>query len=199
MDGYSRLIAWLKVFLPLMALGLLSTLFLLSRDRAPVAAIPFADADIASRLRDQQLSGALYAGTTAGGGRISVSAGEVLTAGGKPGENRAKDFYAQFDSQSGTRITVKSQEGTFSLQAGTADLERDVVVTTSAGYRLLSEFLTLSLDGIDVESPGPVSGSGPFGRLEAGAMHLSEPDGPGHVQLNFTNGVNLIYEPENER
>ena len=44
MDRYSRMIAFLKVLLPLMALALLSTLFLLSQNTEPMASIPFAEA-----------------------------------------------------------------------------------------------------------------------------------------------------------
>ena len=39
---YSRMIAWLKILLPLAALVLLSTLFLFARPRNPIATLPFA-------------------------------------------------------------------------------------------------------------------------------------------------------------
>ena len=54
MDRYSRMIVWLKVLLPLMALALLSTLFLLSRNVDPLASIPFAQAEIDERLKEKK-------------------------------------------------------------------------------------------------------------------------------------------------
>ena len=45
MDRYSRMVAIFKVLLPLAALAILSTLFLLSRTIDPTTTIPFADQD----------------------------------------------------------------------------------------------------------------------------------------------------------
>ena len=41
----SRVVAWLRVLLPLAALAILSTLFLLPKSHDPDAAIPYADVD----------------------------------------------------------------------------------------------------------------------------------------------------------
>ena len=49
---HSRLVAILKVALPLIALALLSTLFLFSRKIDPEDAIPYATVDVEDRLRD---------------------------------------------------------------------------------------------------------------------------------------------------
>jgi lipopolysaccharide export system protein LptC len=56
LDRYSRTIAFLKVLLPLTALAILATLFLLSRSEDTVATIPFAEDDVSSRTRDQQVT-----------------------------------------------------------------------------------------------------------------------------------------------
>ncbi len=45
-DRYSRMVALLKVSLPLIALGILSTLFLVSRAVDPPMTIPFADSEV---------------------------------------------------------------------------------------------------------------------------------------------------------
>ena len=56
-DRHSRVVSWLKVLFPLIALALLSTLFLLSRAIEPQAVIPFADNEVQERLRDQHITG----------------------------------------------------------------------------------------------------------------------------------------------
>ena len=66
-DRYTRLISWLKVLFPLAALGLLSTLFLLSRAIDPGQAIPFAEKEVQDRLRDQQITGPFFTGATSEG------------------------------------------------------------------------------------------------------------------------------------
>ncbi|MEO0504251.1 MAG: hypothetical protein AAFZ14_13070, partial [Pseudomonadota bacterium] len=70
MDRYSRFVAWLKVLLPLAALALLSTLFLLSRNTDPIAAVPFADDELLDRVRDEQITGPFFSGTTTDGDRV---------------------------------------------------------------------------------------------------------------------------------
>ena len=199
MDGYSRLIAWLKVVLPLMALGLLSTLFLLSRETAPDATIPFAQTEIEERLRDQQVTGSFFSGTTEDGDQIVMTAERLRTADGQLGENEALNLTAQIDTTSATRINIRADLGRLSVQAGETVLEGNVRMRTSTGFTLNSALLTASLDHLDVKSPGPVDATSPFGTLEAGGMELNEPEGTESPHLFFTNGVKLVYEPKEDR
>ncbi len=55
-NTYSRVVAWLKVLLPVIALVLLSTMFLISRTIDPSRAIPFANVDVEGMVRDQRIS-----------------------------------------------------------------------------------------------------------------------------------------------
>ena len=199
MDGYSRLIAWLRVLLPLMALALLSTMFLLSRKTEPVAAIPFAEADIRNRLLNQQVTGSVFSGVTSSGTQVSLSAAKILTNGGTIGENQAEDISAQFDLVGGARINVWSNKGTVSMVDGSAVLFGDVRITTSDGIVVTSERLEAATGQLDVRSPGPITAQGPFGTLTAGAMALNEPQGQENPHLIFTNGVRLVYEPRDVR
>ena len=194
MDRYSRLVAWLKVLLPLTALGLLSTLFLLSRNIDPMAAIPFAETEIAERLKGQQITAPFFSGTTSAGDRVTVSAGKMATRSGS--NNEASDLSAQIDLASGTRVVLFSDTGAFDMLGGETMLSGDVVITTSTGYKLTSDALRTNFDTLSVESPGPVMGSGPFGTLNAGRMQLQRVEGNENAQLIFTNGVKLIYDPK---
>ena len=199
MDGYSRLIAWLRVLFPLMALALLSTLFLLSRNTEQVAAIPFAEADIRDRLQNQQRTAPVFSGTTSSGTLVSMSAAKLLTEGGTIGENEVEGISAQFDLVGGNRITVASNRGTVSVGKGFATLIGDVKVTTSSGIQVTTELLEAATTQLDVRSPGPVVAKGPFGTLDAGAMVITEPEGLENPHLIFTNGVRLVYLPRDAR
>ena len=81
MDRYSRTVAYLKVLLPLTALALLSTLFLISRGIDTEAVIPFAQKDIEERMRGQQLTAPFFSGTTSGGDEIMVTASTARPGG----------------------------------------------------------------------------------------------------------------------
>ena len=198
MDGYSRLIAWLRVLLPLMALGLLSTLFLISRNTEPGKAIPFAASDVRDRLESQQITSPFYSGTTSSGARISLSASKILTE-GVAGENDAEDISAHIDLVGGTRVILQSDRGTISMQKGEATLTGDVRMKTSTGYVMTSARIEAATEGYDIRSPGPVAGEGPLGTLDAGAMVIIRPEGQDNPHLIFTNGVRLVYQPQDVR
>lgn len=195
MDRYSRMVAWLKVLLPLMALGLLSTLFLLSRNIDPMAAIPFADSEIQDRLRDQQVTGPFFSGSTARGDQISFSAGKMGTAINGNGTT-AEDISAQIDLASGSRIVFFADVGVINLAQDQSVLSGNVLITTSSGYKINSDKLVAAMSALNIESPKDVSAKGPIGTLAAGAMRLNAPENDGNAQLVFTNGVKLIYDPQ---
>lgn len=196
MDGYSRFVAWLKVLLPITALLLLSTLFLLSRSIDPTAAIPFADTEIDERLRGQQITAPVFSGTSNAGDLVSVSASTMATRSGL--NNEAHDFTAQIDLSSGARVILNADRGQFDIAANNSSLEGNVVITTSSGYTLNTDALLAEFDTLLVQSPGAVTGDGPVGNLQAGGMRLQRESGGENAHLIFTNGVKLIYTPENK-
>ena len=194
MDGYSRLVAWLKVLLPLTALGLLATLFLLARNVDPTAAIPLADTEIQARLEGQQITAPIFAGTSESGDRISVSAGTMAMRDSE--RNNATDLAAHIDLTSGTRVVLFSDRGAFDMSGGASSLEGNVVITTSTGYKLNSDTLLTDFDQMTLESPGPVTGTGLSGTLDAGRMRFEKSRDGENAHLIFTNGVKLVYRPE---
>lgn len=194
MDRYSRLVAWLKVLLPLTALGLLSTLFLLSRNIDPAASIPFAEAEIQERLREEQITGPFFSGTTDGGDMVSISAGTMRMGEGQ--NNRADDLSAQIDLESGARVVMSSEGGSFGMLNGISTLTGNVVITTSTGYKIATDTLTANFDTLYIEAPGAIMGNSPIGTLNAGKMKLERPMGSDNAHLVFTNGVKLLYTPE---
>lgn len=195
MDSYSRLVAWLKVLLPLMALALLSTLFLLSRNISGTAAIPFAEKEIQERMRDQQVTGPIFSGATSSGDLITFTA-DTVRRGTDAGVTEAENVDAQLDLASGTRVRFVADMGQLNMAAGTSALTGNVRITTSTGYDIASDRLTSSLRQLDVTSPDKVEGKGPIGQITAGSLHISATGNDGPAQMIFTNGVRLVYAPQ---
>ncbi|MFD2738337.1 LPS export ABC transporter periplasmic protein LptC [Sulfitobacter aestuarii] len=194
-DRYSRMVSWLKVLFPLIALALLSTLFLLSRAIEPGDVIPFAEKEIQERLRDQQITGPFFSGVTADGDQIAFSAEKLITPSGETGANRAQRVHAELDLSQGTAITLQAREANVALSRDEAELSGDVIFTSSTGYRISTDRLISELTALNVQSPGPVEGIGPAGTITAGSMSLTAPQKGGAVQLIFKDGVKLVYEP----
>ena len=194
-DGYTRLVSLLKVAFPLAALALLSTVFLLSRSIDPTAAIPFAAEDIRDRLRDQQITGPFFSGATTNGDQLSFYADRLAAPDGEIGPNRAEGVKARIETSDGARLTLQSGIAEFDVAGDRASLQGDVVLTSSQGYRLLSDELVSDISTLFVESPGPITGTTPAGSIEAGSMQVRRDEDDRTTQLVFTNRVKLVYTP----
>ena len=197
-DRYSRMVGWLKVLLPLLALAILSTLFLLSRAIDPEAVIPFADKEIQDRLRDQQVTGPIYQAVTADGDELAFIAEKLTTPQGETGANEAEDVQVTMNLAAGSTVVLTAARGRFDIAANRTDLTGDVLITTTTGYQITSEMLRTEMSTLNVDSPGPVQANGPIGTLDAGAMQLDAGQAGNPAQLVFTNGVKLVYEPKRD-
>lgn len=196
MDSYSRVVSWLKILLPLAALALLSTLFLLSRVIDPTSSIPFANTEIQERLRNQQITGPFFSGSSADGDEISFSAERLTTLPDEPGRNQAEKITARLESRSGAKISLQSEIAEVDMPADQTRFTGNVIVTTSQGYEVHTEELLARMSRLDVRSPGRISATGPIGDLDAGQMELIKTAPEAAPQLVFTNGVKLLYQPK---
>jgi lipopolysaccharide export system protein LptC len=195
MDHYSRMIALLKVLLPLMALALLSTLFLLSRNIDPMASIPFAEAEVKERIRDQQITGPFFSSSTEQGDQISFSAGKVSVADGN-GLVTADDISAQVDLSSGARLVFFADLGEIDIANNTSELSGKVLITTSNGYKIKSDQLVSTMTSLSVDSPNKIIAEGPLGTFTAGSMRLTTHEKTKSAQMVFTNTIKLLYDPK---
>lgn len=195
-DRYSRMVALLKVSLPLIALGILSTLFLVSRAVDPPSTIPFADSEVQERLTNQQVTGPLYTGMSANGDQIEFIAETVVNSPDDVGTNISQNVDVTVDYASGLRATLEANTAETNMSEDRSRLIGDVKIVTSHGYELESELLLVRMTTPDIFSPGPVTGHTPVGPVDAGTMHYFVTEGSEGAQLVFTKGVKLIYLPQ---
>lgn len=191
---HSRLVAWLKVVLPLIALAILSTLFLLSRQTPTEGTLPYADVDVNELAREQRLAEPEYSTVTADGASLSVVAKMARPDPARPGASSADDLSARIDAKSGLTVTIASRSGQLDPAANRATFTGNVRVETSTGYRLDSPSLWTSLDRTRLEADGPVAALAPFGTIDAGYMTLTA--GDAGYELVFKKGVKLVYDPQ---
>ena len=197
-DAYSRLIFWLKVTLPLIALAILSTLFLVSRAIDPSQPIRFADVDVDVSAREQIIGGPTFSGVTIDGAAITVSA-----ASAKPGLYGsegviANDLRASIVTPGGIEIIITARFGKIDSVSQTAELVDDVVLETSTGYLIQTGRIVTSLAATEIFSGGTITASGPLGQIIAGQMVLRQKFDQklkSTYELVFKNGVKLIYDP----
>ena len=194
-DRYSRMVSLLKVAFPLGALALLSTLFLIARAMDTDTAIPFADVEIQERLRDQQITGPFFSGTTQTGDQMSFSAQKLITPRDNVGINRAEDVEAQLETAKGATFELKADVAELDIAGNAALLTGAVSLDTSTGYHVNTDQLTSQIATLDVTAPQTVEATGPLGRLTAGNMRIFSPNDGENTQMLFSGGVKLVYTP----
>lgn len=198
-NSYSRLVAWLKILLPLAALALLSTLFLLSRSVDPTETIPFADIDLAERARDQGVTQPYFAGASERGDLISFSAASARPDATSEQRVVAQTVRSWINLTSGTFLKFTAQSGLLDEPSDLANLKGKVTITSSVGYTIRTESLKSAMHKIWAETDGPIQADGPPGQFSAGKMLLRVDPETDDVHLLFTNGVKLIYDPKKVR
>lgn len=194
-DRHTRMVGWLKVALPLLALAILSSLFLLADRIDPEAALPFAEVDVEDLARQPRMTAPTYAGTTSDGAALTLSAIEARPAqDGNPAA--ALTVLLQLDTPDGGHSELTAGNAVLNNNAKEIVLSGGVTLSSSTGYQLVTETLAARLDRTALESRAPVFASGPAGDLQAGAMHLRQDNREGTTYLLvFNQGVRLLYQP----
>lgn len=190
----SRLVGAAKLVLPLAALVLLSTMFLISDKADPDAALPYAEVDVEELTRQPRLTRPEYAGTLPDGSTLLVHATEAIP--GEGGAIRAAAMALRMQTPEGLVADVEAGAGGVDPASGQIDLTGGVQIDTSTGYHLTTDRLIGATDRSSLAAPGTVDATAPFGQITAGSLQLVRPEGaPAHV-LDFTGGVRLIYHPQ---
>ncbi|MBW6506470.1 MAG: hypothetical protein K0B00_06935 [Rhodobacteraceae bacterium] len=195
-DTHSWLVMGAKIVLPLLALSLLATLFLVSQRIDPSQPVPYADIDLDELAREPRMTEPHFAGVTEDGAALTVSA-----AGARPDAvgsgASATGIVARIDSPGAFWADIVADEGRLDPIRGEVRLRGAVSLRTSAGYAIESDEINLTIDRTRIEAPVSVVADAPFGQLSAGAMTLSTSGADAPYLLVFNAGVKLIYHPVN--
>lgn len=195
-NRHSNRVARLKILLPLTALAILSTLFLLAdrrdRDRAIHTDLSGPREDVtAGRVGRPD-----FAGIGRDGAGIFVSAADAWPD-GTDGAVTANDLTGIWEGRDGGRVVASSTSGVIGPDRSSAELRGAVDIESDTGYRLKSDRLDIDIEAGRMVSPGPVAGTGPNVRIDAGAMEVRQVGE--QALLSFTAGVKVVYDPSAPR
>lgn len=194
-DRHTRVVGWLKVALPLAALAILSTLFLVARRIDPEAALPYAEVDVEDLAREPRMTAPTYAGTTEDGAALTLSADEARPA-SEGVAAQAAGLRLDLATPDGGRTELLAVEAVMDDATRQVMLSGGVTVTTSSGYRLETAEVAAKLDRTGLESRSAVVATGPAGEIRADGMVLSQDNQtPGDYVLVFKGDVRLVYQP----
>ncbi len=187
-------VGWVKIILPLIAIALLSTLFLFARTSTDEPDIPIAQ--IEELAREQQITAPQFSSVADDGSVIAVSARTAKPDMANDDTLLVADLVIDVDSADGTTMNVTSGMSILNFKAQTARLNGLSRVTTSSGYTMETVGLTANLTTGEIVSDGYLEIQAPFGELSAGKVRIMiSKDGTGQ-QMLFTQGVRLLYTPE---
>lgn len=194
-QSYSRAVAGLKILLPLFALGLLSTLFLLSRPVDPEANLPFSREEVDELKKEQRVGRPTYTGMTGDGSAITVIADTARPDATNPARFDADNLSAQIETERGVLIDIDAPSGIIDNDSELLTLSGGVEVHTSDGYTVLTNEVETTLDSTRLQTLGRVEGSGPSGDLSANRMEMTQQEN-GSTLMVFKGNVKVIYHQQ---
>jgi len=198
LGSYSRMIAWLKIILPLTALGLLATLFLFARGIDPELSIPFANVDVKELAREPRITAPEFSGMTADGAAIRISASYAKTSLPQSEDVVADRLTALIQTPDGEEVLAQADSGAIE-NASIARLTGNVLITSSSGYRVSTDEMTADLDRTLIQSYGAVTANGPIGELEAGKMVIELRNSSRSSILVFKDRIRVLYDPNEQQ
>ena len=194
---HSKLVFWFKILLPLGALTILSTLFMVSHTVRPEDAIPYADVDVADLMQQPRLTQPNFAGMTSDGASLSLKADEARLGAADNGKDGSiLGLVGVLETPDGARTELVATTARLDAAGRQMVLGDGVSISNSTGYRIETQQITVALDRTSLDSPGPITAAGPVGSIEAGALHLGlASSNPNSYVLVFKSGVRMIYLP----
>ncbi len=187
----SRVVAWAKVLLPLAALALLSTVFLVARGPGAEVEIPFAR--IEEIAREPRMDRPRLAGVTPDGTTLALSAERLVPLAGTPDRFTLVAPRLDTDAPRGGTLRLTATTGEVDGSTRRLELSGGVRIAASAGYSIESPDLSADLRSGTLTT-SRITAEAPLGRIEAGALTVTQ--GDEGARLVFNRGVRVLYHPQ---
>jgi lipopolysaccharide export system protein LptC len=196
---YSQVVAVLKVGLPLVALGMLASLFLVQTDDRLGGNLVFSAGDIEALGEGLRISNPTFTGTTRSSDAFRFTAALVVPDAAPPTRAWITSLAGELDLADGPVVSVEAATGDLDIPTQRLDLTGDVAIDTSDGYRIRAPKVTLDLRAGSVVAGDAVVSEGPLGRIDSGSLRVAPAAESGEARrFSFGGGVRLLYEPADE-
>ncbi|HRO10362.1 LPS export ABC transporter periplasmic protein LptC [Amaricoccus sp.] len=193
---HSRVVAVLKVGLPLVAVGLLASLFLVQTDDRLAGNVVFSPGDVEALGSGLRIDNPTFTGTTSGNDRFRFTAALVEPDAAPPERARITTLAGTLQLHNGPEVTVSAERGDLDIPTQRLDLSGQVVITTSDGYRLAADKATIDLRAGAFVAGDEVLTTGPLGEITSGSLHVAPAAATGEARrFSFSDGVRLVYDP----
>jgi len=195
-NSYSRMVAWLKILLPLIALGVLGTVFLFNSEDSFEAGFTFSRADIESLESGSFIKNPQVNGITKKGEPFYLLADEIRPMASDESLFVITNLNVEFRFSSDIWAKVTSESALMDVTAQTVWFESGGRLETSDGNVAVVDTLHLLMASGELQGSGIVA-NGPLGRVSADNFRVESNDGENRV-LWFENNVRMLYDLQNE-
>ena len=195
-NSYSRMVTWLKILLPLIALGVLGTVFLFNSKDSFEAGFTFSRADIESLEQGSFITKPQINGITKKGEPFHLLADEVRPMDSDNSLFVIAKLDVEFRFSPEVWAKVTSETALMDVTAQTVWFESGGQLETSDGHRATVDTLHLLMASGELQGSGIVA-DGPLGRISAENFRIESNDGENRV-LWFENNVRMTYDLQTE-
>lgn len=195
-SSYSRAVIAAKLILPLIAVAILSTLFLLARQAPQGEPLQFVDSEVEALAETQQLGAPRHAAVSEDGTGIDMTADKVWTDPDQAEITRGEAIDGIFSAEDGFVYDIVAARGHSNETEDVSFLEGGVTIRTSDGYRLRTAAMRVRNDRTYLTSLAPIQGDGPLGTIDAGRMEIfATPGADDRTHVVFSDGVRVYHTP----
>ena len=184
----------MRVLLPVTALAILSTLFLIAERVDTGSRFAFDDIDLSDILLEPGITAPRFAVRTEAGETVRLSADEVM--GATNGPVSARNIVLLIQDKTGSELALRADSAQITLGSDEIAFSGQVVLTTSHGLRVTTDRLIAARDLSLFAFPEPVTADAPFGAFSANHVTVERQmsqDGEASYRLLFQDGVKLLY------
>ena len=167
-DGYSAFVAWLKTLLPIVALGLLSTIFLFSGKVDVTQSLPYAERNIAEIIREQRITQPYFTGIASNGTEIALSAAYASPQVENAHILEITDLSVVLRSTSDRMVQVTAGRGALDSARQTAQISTDVHIAALPDFWVTTEALDMNFNQGFISATGGFQGVTALGAITAG-------------------------------
>jgi lipopolysaccharide export system protein LptC len=193
-DSYSFFIAWVKTLLPIVALGMLSTIFLFSGKVDVTQSLPYAELNVEDIIREQRITKPYFTGISEGGIEFALSAAYATPNASQPSILNVSKLRMEFKTPQGNTTEITAGLGEMNTETKNAKISRGVNLASKLNFWITTETLDIDFNDSYASTNGPFKGVFSLGSIESGNMVLKMI--AGDQQIIFTNGVRMLYNPK---
>lgn len=184
---YSRFVSWMKVGLPIIAIGLIGYVFIFPKfELSQKVEIEWADIE----LDDESLSmiNPKFVGSDAQNQQFTVTADKALQSSIGDKEVALLNLQADITLASGRWISIAAPSGKLNPATNILDLSGEISIFSDSGDQLLAQTARIDLKNKRITSDRPLQGHGPLGQIRADSMAADQVSG----NIRFTGNVRLL-------